>query len=141
MATSATPPDFSRIVSRILTRVDALERRLNDAIRNLPPLEVIFTLDGELTVDESEAWPPPVACRLFQVVATLREAGSTATVATLEQNGATIATITFPAGVTVFQSSPSALLAANQDLLVCRVTTAGTDATKLLVAARFKVII
>lgn len=108
--------------------------RLGTAARpGVPP----FSLPGVVTLDDSGTWVSEVNYRLVRVIGTLRVAGSTATVVIAKKNGATVGTLTIPAGST---GPVSATLGtdflADVDKLAFETTSAGAGAYDLVVIPR-----
>lgn len=137
MTASTKPPTVDGELSAIKKRLDAVERRLNDAL-NLYRPEIVFSYSGLLAVSESPTWTRREAGRLIEVHARLRVAGSTETVIDIWRNDDVELTITIPADQTYQKVTTSILFAADQDVLRDEITTAGAGATDLTVMHRFR---
>jgi hypothetical protein len=124
-------------VSNTKTRVDSLERRLGQPIPTPNPYEVPFSQPGAVQETESGRARHPRGGRLTTVDAHLGTAGSTDTVLSINQSGASVGTLTIPAGVTFALLGLDVLFSAYQETLTVEVTTAGTDAEDLTVFCVF----
>lgn len=97
-----------------------------------------FSYDNTaLTVSTSPRRPADQSGNIVQVYGELTTAGTTTTTVLVNLNGSTIATLTFPAGVTETSVQLDALpVHANVDKLQVQITAAGDDAAGLDVQVR-----
>lgn len=85
--------------------------------------------DGDLT----DRYYPPRDCSLVRVLASLEVAGSTDSVVTVQIDGASVDTVTIPAGLNVFMASIGPFgLAAATNYVNLEATTVGTGASGLV---------
>lgn len=101
------------------------------------PWEVVFSQLGNVTVDTSGRWYKRGGGTCRQVVASLAVAGSSSTVLELSKNDVTFVTIVFDAGETFKVVNVEVAFEADVDYMRAAVTTAGTDAEKIVAQARF----
>ncbi len=101
------------------------------------PIDVPFTYAGALSVSTSPKWFPQSNVTLFQVYASLVTAGTSNTVLTVYQNGASIGTITMGSGVVALAVTFNTAFVANVHYIQVGITTVGTGAAGLTAQARF----
>lgn len=140
MTDSLNGPGVMERLTRLVRRVDDLERRLRARSAAKPPaaepLEGIFSLAGALTTVASGRWYPRRTGTLTNVFASLDTAGSSSTVVTVYVDGASQGTITLGSGVNKSSVTFDDVLVADTDYLTVAVTTVGTGAANLTVQAR-----
>lgn len=139
MPTVNTPTDEAQALSSIAARVEALERRTVVPDRPKTQDDVPFTLPGAISVSESPRYYSPSGGALVRVFASLRTAGTSATVVTVKVNGVAIGTVTIPSGSLTASTYPGEVrVAADSDYITVAVTTAGAGAKDLSVQVRLK---
>lgn len=132
-------PDARRILRDLGRRVGILERRVTGAATSVDASrEVVFSYAGELA--DGTVSPPARVWRggnLTVLAVSFGTAGSTDTTILVQRNGSTVATVTVPDGVTVYNADVFVRFAADSDLLTLEIDTAGTGAADMTAAARF----
>lgn len=138
MSASLTAPDLRRAIGDLARRVGILERRITSTTTTATTTqEIVFSHAGEV----AETVSPPI--RVWQggiltvLAVTFETAGSTDTVIDVLRNGITVATVTVPDSVEIYNGDVSARFVADVDTLALEVTSAGTGAENMTAAARF----
>ena len=133
------PPELEREVSALKQRATDLERKLSKRIPTIPGETVPFTLAGDVYETGSGRWVHPHGANLVLLIATLVTAGTTDTVLEARKNGTQVGgDLTIEAGGNFARTKiADAPFTAEYDTLELVVTSAGTEATDLVVIAVF----
>lgn len=140
MSEKLLSPDVRRMLADYARRIAILERRITTRTAATEAIEtLIFSYADALAASTS----PPVRVRtggiLTILAVTLGAAGTTDTVIDVERNGTTVATVTVPDGVTIYNGEVSARFAADSDVLTLTIATAGSGAANMTAEARFTI--
>jgi len=140
MTRGLLPPEVDREIESLKIRVSRLERLLRELTEERSP-ETIYSLPGPLFATTSNRWFPRRDEKVIELLASLVDAGDTATVIRILKNDVLAREIEIPAGqgaTTPIVVNAAIELQRNEDDLRVQVLTVGENATGLNVQARMK---